>query len=363
MTKLPIFFLLTLLVSCGKPLTNQQAPGVNKNLLSKSSDLPTVELLGSQMIANFDQLPMQGEITDQSKYWSGDYWQHNKGSINLRWYTPEPVGFDYRSPAKDEVATMGTENLKALAPSEKYDLLMGRYDYPLKKEVAKIARKNAKDWEGLCHGWAPASLNHREPEPKYLVNPQGIEIPFGSSDIKALLTYYYAYHSGGKSFQVGKRCYSERPGGEATVVEDTDKCNDDLDPALFHIVLANKIGLEGVSFLADIERYKEVWNHPIVTYTSSIVSEKVKRKIRTLEISTKIYYVDEKDLNFWSPTIGSNEHITTQKVYNYLLEVDRTGKILKGKWLSEDRPDFLWTLGRPEQFEGYFVQLKSLIAE
>ncbi len=359
-----LLVLAGLTVGCGKPITNGSEDVVAKDPYSRPKEVGTVELLGVMMVANFNELPLQGEIHDQGRYWSGDYWQHNRGSINRRWYTAVPVGFDTVSPGRDAVASMGLEALKELAPSEKYDLLMGRYDYPLKKEVTRLARRTAKDWEGLCHGWAPATLNHREPEPKTLTNPHGIEIPFGSSDIKALLTYYYAYHSGGKSSQIGKRCYKDAPAAGTELQQETDQCNDDLDPGLFHIVLANKVGLKGESFLADMDRYREVWNHPIVTFTSKVLSESVNRKkVRTLTVNTQLYYVDEKEENFWTPTIGTSEHVTTHKSYDYQLDVDADGKILRGRWISADRPDFVWSLKRPERFEGYFLRIEDLLTE
>ena len=42
-------------------------------------------------------------------------------------------------------------------------------------------------WEGLCHAWAPATLALENPAPVELTNPNGLKVPFGSSDIKALI--------------------------------------------------------------------------------------------------------------------------------------------------------------------------------
>ena len=47
-------------------------------------------------------------------------------------------------------------------------------------------------WAGYCHGWAPAANRFEEPLPVTVRNADGVEIPFGSSDVKALLTYFEA---------------------------------------------------------------------------------------------------------------------------------------------------------------------------
>lgn len=85
---------------------------------------------------------------------------------------------------------MTSTDIARLSPAEKFDFLNGPYYYPLKAEVEKLAAYDAESWEGICHGRAPASMNHNEPRPKILRNPDGIKIYFGSADIKAILSYY-----------------------------------------------------------------------------------------------------------------------------------------------------------------------------
>jgi hypothetical protein len=63
------------------------------------------------------------------------------------------------SPTRREVAAMSLDDLKKLSPLKNTILLKGRYDYPLKKEVYKLSSREAENWEGLCHGFAGASLN------------------------------------------------------------------------------------------------------------------------------------------------------------------------------------------------------------
>jgi hypothetical protein len=58
---------------------------------------------------------------------------------------------------------------------------------------------------GLCHGWAPASITYAEPKPITVTNADGITIPFGSSDIKAQLTYFAAEYAQGVTKFVADR--------------------------------------------------------------------------------------------------------------------------------------------------------------
>ena len=251
--------------------------------------------------------------------------------------------------------------LAQLSPSEKYDLYTGRYDYPLKNEVNKMANPHALYWEGICHGWAPASVNHVEPTPKLVKNPDGIEIPFGSTDIKALLSYYYAYeHNPIDTSQMGKRCFTPVKRNRR------EECHDDLNAGAFHIVLANKIGIEGKGIIADLERFNEVWNHPIVSFDSKILWKNAPRKdaapktIYSISIQTTIEFVDENDYD-WHPVIGSSKQITDKLIYQYELDIDEEGEIIGGRWESWKRPDFLWLVNKPRMFEGRLSRLSDLL--
>ena len=155
----------------------------------------------------------------------------------MRWYAPTPQGFNLNSPNLNQALRLSLEELKSLSPAEKFDLLNAQYSYPLKKAVAEIASPRRREWEGMCHGWAAAALNHPEPVPKTVTNKDGLMIPFGSSDIKALLSYYYAYVEDPVStHQMGRRC------------DGKEHCDQDMNAGAFHIVLANKVGREGKGF-------------------------------------------------------------------------------------------------------------------
>jgi hypothetical protein len=338
---------LLILMSCGKPINNKDVedkkkispimPGVSENMF-----------FDMKMSMNFNLLPLKGKIGNPGLLWSGDIWKLSRGAINFRWNAVEKSGFNYQSPTSREILAYPKDKMRELSPAEKYDIYAGRYDYPLKNEVDWVARQGKMEWEGLCHGWAGASLNHVEPEPVTVTNPDGILVEFGSSDIKALLTFAYSKMSITPEQSLGKRCeyYS--------LLDDEDYCDDDLSAMTFHIVLTNKVGLRGQSFIADMDRYKEVWNHPVLSYESKIVS----RTNSKIVLTTKISYVDVMEKNAWEK--GMKQMISYMTM-TYELKLDGSGNIIDSKWISRERPDFLWTVSRPEEFDGYLSLLKNLV--
>lgn len=324
-------------------------------------EISSPQIMSTFFIHDFSELPQQGNTEAFGRYWSGHYWPLNKGSINYRWYARNKIGFNLSSPGFNEAKKMSIPELAELSPAEKYDLFVGNYHYPLTQEVSKLANPKAQPWEGMCHGWSPASMNHIEPRSKLMPNPDGIEVPFGSTDIKALLSYYYAYKfQAPDTHQIGKRCY------KGPFLNDEKDCWNDLNAGAFHIILANRIGLDKKGFIADLNRFKEIWNHPVTRYESMILEEfppdqfSASGTIRQLKLKTRIKYLDESGLD-WHPVIGTSKQVYKEKIYLYDVELDARGRIIGGDWLSKDRPDFLWLMYRPRSFEGVFKRLGELL--
>ena len=319
------------------------------------------EIMSYFFSKNFHALPLSGSVTNNKRYWSGDYWALRKGSINYRWYAKQKIGFNLNSPDREKARRMTIPELAQLSPSEKYDLFTGRYDYPLKMEVSSIADPDAETWEGMCHGWSPATMNHNEPLPKLMTNPDGIEIPFGSTDIKALISYYYGYnYRAPDTHQMGRRCY------KGSFFNNDKDCKEDLNAGAFHIVLTNRIGIDGKGFIADLERYKEVWNHPVTSYKSEVVGEGFPGEnaapgtIQVVKVKTIITYLDDNGHD-WHPVIGTERQAYKSLTYFYNLEINGSGEIIGGEWVSKLRPDFLWLMNRPRKFEGTMSRLGELL--
>lgn len=312
---------------------------------------------------SFNALPLAGSVELGPKAWSSDYWPTFKGGINVRWNAKGTPGFNLESPTKDMAKAMGTAELAQLSPSEKFDLLNGNYDFPLKAEVAAKVFPDAPDWSGICHGWAPAAIHHNEPTPKVLANPDGVLIPFGSSDIKALLSYYYATrHEATTNRQVGRRCNNGR------LLSGTRTCSEDLNAGAFHIIIGNMLGIKKQGFVADIDRLKEVWNQPATGYSSVVLQDNIapSRKaaagtVKEMKIETKFYYVDESDVNTMEIAYGTPNQIISFLNLVYNIEINAKGEIIGGTWVSKIRPDFLWNKPKIDQFKGLFVRLPELL--
>jgi hypothetical protein len=308
---------------------------------------------------NFARLPLSGRATaNPLRYWSSDYWAKKKGGINYRWNAPRPAGLNLRSPAREEVLHMSPEQLAQLAPSEKLDLLSGAYDYPLKREIARYANPAAPEWEGICNGWAQASSNHDEPKPITLVNADGVQIPFGSSDVKALLSWYYFRRPAVDYSRMGGRCRNKAD----------ETCDQDLNAGAFHLVLSNRLGLKGEGFTADIDRYKEVWNHTATGYQSRITNNRVPRRYgrargtaRHVRVKTIVDYTFVLKKNSWEPVLGTVNQRSTKRTYEYYLDLDASGAIIGGDWITAERPDFLWSTGRATEFTGNMEKLGEIV--
>ena len=317
-----------------------------------------------KMDANFenrlDALPTSGELASKGLAWSGYYWANNKGGIAQRWSSKNPQHFKYDSPSLYEAKNMTTEQINELSPAEKYDLFTGNYDYPTVTASWSYTRPGAPIWNGICHGVSPASLNHSEPKPVTLTNADGIKVTFYSSDVKALLANHYANVSDTGIIQVGKRCFV---GARVSIANRTSGCMD-VNPGSMHIIMANKLGISKTGYIADMDRYRQVWNHAAVKFDAKILgSTKLNRSaatsaIRAVKVRTKVTYAASIDPEV-TPVIATDLAKYDTRSYSYTLELNSNGEIVGGEWISKDRPDFMW-IKEKDEFTGYWESLNTI---
>ncbi len=322
------------------------------------------DVLASGFTHNIYQLPLEGAAYYNPLAWSGHYWPSKFGGINNRWADKRYAErYMTDSPSQNEIFRMSQNDLALLSPAEKFDILMGRYDYPLKQEVLSKASPRAEEWEGICHGWAPASINHPEPRPMSLRNRDGITVPFGSADIKGLLSYYYANHANLASAQIGLRCnFGQWTGGKR-------ECTEDLNAGAFHIVMTNMLAIKHTSFVMDVDRWKEVWNQPVIGYRSRVLGDwqrpsrgAAARAVSELRFATEIWYVEEDEPS-WNVDFGTENQVFQKKDYTYRVEVDANGMIVGGAWESDERPDFIWNMKKVDSFQGLMSGLSYLVRQ
>lgn len=339
------------------------------------------KMINSTVITAYDDLPLIGKLDDERLGWSETYWPANKGGIAYRWNHPNPTPFLYAFHTKEEIATMSLAELEQLSPAELYDIAMGDYTYSLTRKTLSLFTIRDLWWEGICHGWSQAAANYPEPAKVLVRNPDGIRIPFGSSDVKGLLAMHDAYNSQGFYTHIGGRCNAggKVPGEgssrdsnvtmPAPELAETTECRD-TNAGAFHVVMANMIGIHSKSLVADVDRFGDVWNQPLVSYEATFKEELLVNEeqynygvARRLRMEMKMTYgeelqfysqaaVDRGEDNFVSknPVTRTGQQEFRFKTYEYILELDNNDHIIGGEWISATRPDFLWTKIRDKKF-------------
>jgi hypothetical protein len=348
---------------------------------------------GKAFTAKFSSLPLKAKLSNPHFIWSDTFWPANLGGIAYRWNSePNPEPFKYKLFSKSEIQKMDVSELEKLSPTEKYDIFMGVFSYSLTKKVLGKNKPTDLWWEGICHGWAIAAVNHPEPARVNLLNEKdGIMVPFGSSDVKGLLDYYYAEVQKTKVYaRIGARCGADgKVPGEAYAEDriqappkpsqaNAPDCSD-VNAGSFHMALTNMIGLQDHGFVADVDRFNDVWNQPIGEYSSQIVDERLPTPqeaaigaAKILRIKMDMTYGEELNLlrpedaeeegGFMSmdPVTTTPWQTFTTRYYEYNLELDAAGNVIGGSWISETRPDFMWIKAKVKKFEGRLSGLNKI---
>jgi hypothetical protein len=75
-------------------------------------------------------------------------------------------------------------------------------------------------------------------------------------------------------------------------------------------------------------------------------------------METTVTYAGEISPKF-NPVIGTIDAIYTSHTYDYYLDINQAGDVVGGEWISDRRPDFIWTQG-PVNFIGYWAKLNEI---
>lgn len=349
-------------------------------------------LMGANLVLDFNSLPLNGRISDSRIGWSETYWPSNVGGIAYRWNHPNPQPFKYKLNTLEQLRKMSASELAQLSPAELYDIANDDYTYTLTRKALSLYTPRDLWWEGICHGWAQAATHFPEPAPVTVVNKAGIAVAFGASDVKGLLAMHEAYNFHGEEFGfVGQRCRvngkvpgegdhrdsNTNPPSDADA--NTAECRD-VNAGTFHLIISNMLGLAGKSFVADIDRYNDVWNQPIIGYRSTILGEenvfgvdREKNIERRVRVKTTFIYGEE--LKFYTPELAAQGHrnfvsklpvngTPHQKIlerdYEYILELNAAGNVVGGTWVTATRPDFMWNYAKSKRFKNSPMPLGNL---
>ena len=304
-------------------------------------------------------LPTEGSAETAGLAWPGYWWANDNGGVAYRWQSGSPQNFEYTSPSLFHLRRMSQESINKLSPIEKFSIAIGDYSYRLRDKVWDQTRGSSKDWHGICHGVSSSSLYVKEPSSRVYENADGIKIPFASSDLKGLVAYYYAKVGEGSTTQVGRRCNI----AEGVPLLRRSKVCNDVNAGAFHLIMANYLGNERRSFIADMDRYRQVWNHAAVSFDSHVARYSASvagTSYRKVKVRTKIRYTGTVTASV-NPILGTENALYSDHTYVYWLYLNNSGEIVGGKWESQDRPDFLWMPKRVKKFKGIWQNLDELV--
>lgn len=322
----------------------------------------------------------EGEVSRRP--WSGDYWPVSRGMLGNRFgdqeflFLPDWLSrsvYIRRHPVAD-LLRRGPSEMKKLSTSEKYDLLIGDKAGVLTQKMWDEGRNyyeadgQVEEWMGLCHGWAPAAIY--EPLPASAVTAespdQRLRIKFLPSEIKGLLSFSWATNRFDIHF-LGSRCDKKDPLRDENGRLLEPECFD-INPATWHKLIVNRIGVLRKSFIIDATFDYQVWNQPVFAYSykyydpvTSEESDTLASAVRSYEdfrstdrfakyrsprtrsivgISMGVGYIAEMGVNVLE--VDNSEGHAIWAGYRYDLELDENGEVVGGEWENEFHPDFVW---------------------
>ncbi len=385
-----VFFsivLVSLVQACGPHSSSSETKAVWDDLNSPAIMEKGGTPFKGSYLNRWNELPLKAEL--KTVPWSDHYWPTAKGGLTYRWndwsIKDEELLYSYPLEDADKIKTADTAKL---SPLEKFDLFLGKTDFPYtvaERDRTRVLRTVASSpsydssytipsWEGLCHAWAPATLAFEEPGAVTLKSKKGLEIEFGSSDVKALLVYFLHSVKSPKAVMLGQRCEEDFAGlkteldaGTLTQEDYDRRINDapciDTNAGSFHMVIANEIGRRNQGFVVDVTRDQEVWNQPVFAYETKVLEESQKASpgaapgtVKEITVETTMKYIQEVTQQ-WDP--GEAPEALAEKVYQYRLELDSHDGIIGGAWISDERPDFMWKRETP-QFKGEFKAIEEI---
>jgi len=323
--------------------------------------------------------------------WSGSYWPLYQGGVAARYATHDfdhswstwkesRQTFQKEGDLKDVLENHSSIAVDDLSPAEKYDLLIGdpRTDSErsgfltsaiwLDNERYVNRDGEIESWMGLCHGWAPASLV--DARPSHSVEGAaltGEKVKFYPADLKALSTLLWANGDFDHQF-IGGRCGQKNPKTDPASGRLLDPDCFDVNPAVWHLLVVNQLGVLKRGFVIDATYDYQVWNQPVFSYSYHYFNPQTGESVKTLEdaIVQKNEFTKDKFKNFRAADAVSyvgiemsiqytgetwSDHSETDSpeqdqirtaTYLYDLEFNANGDIIGGEWYKNGHPDFVW---------------------
>lgn len=353
----------------------------SKKPILKLDEMEAADLLS----ASLDETP-----------WSDTYWPIYKGLLGSRFEDRNFSGsgnwkgyYDFILKNTQTLKTISDSGsvlaLELLSPSEKYDLLIGSlvdgrttyengYLTPVMWSEGSLYWERFSEveaWMGICDGWAMASYN--TPRPTKSVEVASADgkkrLKFYPSDLKGLTSYMWAKSQSTPARFIGGRCNDKDVKLDTDTGRVLDEACFDTNPANWHQIIVNQIGVAKKSFVMDATFDYEVWNHPVMAYSYKYFNPQTGVGTDRLEeaVIPRADFKEDKFKKFRSkkaafvvgvlmnvtyvietePTHrdvdGPEYDATGTAEYMYDLELDKDMNILGGEWYTNLHPDFLWS--------------------
>lgn len=312
--------------------------------------------------------------------WSDDYWPVYQGGLARRYTDPHfPRTKDWKANTQYILKNLGAtgsdaSSLEQLSPAEKYDLLVGDPRWTLSRAMVETGRAEyaangkVETWAGICHGWAPASF--MVPRPTRSVDVLAADgrtrLHFYPADIKALVSLLWA-NAPVPTRLVSGRCEDKKPRLDADGRPVDTACLD-TNAGTWHLAVVNQLGHSRRGLVMDRSGAQEVWNQPIFSYSYRLFDPRTGKPVSRFEealapvselprdpyrkyrspqaasiaqVEMQVSYVNETT-PIARDTDGPEDDSTQRARYTYDLEIDASGNIVGGEWISGEHPDFLW---------------------
>lgn len=288
--------------------------------------------------------------------------------------------------SRAEKNRLDAEDFDTMSPTEKYDIYLGDTNFTLSRSIwnslteheKRTKKKKIQDWEGICHGWAPAAVYSKRPLKKFTV--QSIDgrytVPFYPDDLKALSSLLWANSLvQDNSIVEGIRCDTNGPQvdyGSGKVLR--TRCKG-VNPGVWHLSVLGLIGEKHMGFIINKNNDLEIWNQPATGFEFKYYNPKTEATGKIEEVSVPIKsfndrfskfrdpnaayivgvdmdfkYVDETEPSHVETDDPTKDLVTTMHM-RYELELDAGYNVLGGEWaMTDDRdrkyipnyPAFMW---------------------
>ncbi|MCG8584964.1 MAG: hypothetical protein MI757_09660 [Pirellulales bacterium] len=291
-----VFWVVSFVIAA--PLFAQSWPVLKQEREELDKDFR--RLWNDELVWKFDELPTKAYVPKHRVPYAGSIY-------------PDNVGGTWQACRKYDRAFYGGRN-RAEA-YEAYDIRIHSSYVGYGGFFSRGGYYTVPYWSGHCNGWTAAAIRHAEP--KYSVKHNGVMLT--PKDIKGLLAEVYTF------------CDTVMLGGSY---------NNVINPASFHVSLANWVGRKDHPIAMETTPGTEIWNFPVYAYNTAI------KKHRD--------YVDVKVTMAYKHYLEREEHkapaSVKHKYFHYYLNLDKDGKIVGGDYYYDSNViDFLWVPLAPAQ--------------